>query len=246
MLCHTLLSISSEPRRMERIMLASMENFYVTISASPPIPIYSGCQDPFWAAFFQSTPYWFRSPPSETCGTYTDSSGSREKAVPSSFEKKSHHVCLMRNVSGRKVLSAAKQIFYFFHIKSSISSTPHPGSSCPEERLRPVPISPAGYCLFPANPAIRTVPVSGHHSQAVTHLSFLLQAAIQLSSDHKGIPHFLLLMSLSRSCLHWIPTFAILPPVHPVIYSWSKASASHVSHPSCSLALKATKVVFSL
>lgn len=39
MLLHTLLSISSKPRGMERILLASMENFYVTISASPPIPI---------------------------------------------------------------------------------------------------------------------------------------------------------------------------------------------------------------
>lgn len=57
MLCYTLLSISSEPRGMEKILLASMENFYVTISALPPIPIYSHCQDPFWAGFFQSTPY---------------------------------------------------------------------------------------------------------------------------------------------------------------------------------------------
>lgn len=54
----------------------------------------------------------------------------------------------MRNVFGRKVLSAAKQIFYFFHIKSSIPATSHPGSSCPEEWVRPVPNPPAGYCLF--------------------------------------------------------------------------------------------------
>lgn len=54
----------------------------------------------------------------------------------------------MRNVSGRKVLSAAKQIFYFFHTKSSISATSHPSSSCQEEWVRPVPKSPAGYCLF--------------------------------------------------------------------------------------------------
>lgn len=173
--------------------------------------------------------------------------GAEKRLCQLFWKKKSHHVCLMRNVFGRKVLSAAKQIFYFFHIKSSISATPPPGSSCPEGQLRPVPKSPAGYCLFPANTAIGAVPVSGHLFQAVTHLSFLLQAAIQLSSGHKGIPHFLfLLMPLSRSCLHWSPTFAILPPVHPVIYSWSKASTSHVSHPSCSLALEATKVVFSL
>lgn len=162
----------------------------------------------------------------------------------------------MRNVSGRKVLSAAKQIFYFFHIKSSISTTSHPGSSCPEEWVRPVPKSSAGYCLFSPKTewnftVIRAVSscnfVSGHHSQNVTHLPFLLQAAIQLSSGHKGIPHFLFhLIPLARSSLHWSPPFAILPPVHPVICSWSKASASHASHPSCSLALEATKAVFSL
>lgn len=138
----TLLSISSEPRGMERIRLAGMENVCVTISASLPIPICSHCQEPLWAGFFQTTPYWLNSPPTKTCGTSTDSSESRAKAVPSSFEK-SHHVCLMRNVSGRKVLSTAKQIFYFCHIRSLNSATSHPGDNCPEAK------SPAGYSLFP-------------------------------------------------------------------------------------------------
>lgn len=77
-----------------------------------------------------------------------DSSGSRAKAVPSSYEK-SYHVCLMRNVSGRKVFSTGKQIFfYFFHIKSLISATSYPGN-CPEVGVGSVPKSPAGYSLFP-------------------------------------------------------------------------------------------------
>lgn len=148
----------------------------------------------------------------------------------------------MRNVSGRKVLNAAKQIFCFFHIKSSISATSHPGSSCPEGWVRHVPKSPEGYCLFSTQTernftVFRAVPVTlwvGNYSQDVTHLPFLLQVI----SGHKGIPTFCSIwypfpgavfteVLLLLFCLQYILSFAhdpkpqhLMCPILPVCWHW--------------------------
>lgn len=140
---------------------------------------------------FQSTPYWFSSPPTETCGTSTDSSGSRAKSVPNSFEK-SHHVCLMRNVSGRKVLSTAKQVFYFLHVKSFISATSHPGGNCPEGCMGPIPRSPAEGNLFPPTNEFNFGPchfASGHHSSDL-HLPPCCRQPFSSAPVTKAFPFF--------------------------------------------------------
>lgn len=155
--------------------------------------------------------------------------------------EKSHHVCLMRNVSGRKVLSTAKQVFYFLHVKSFISATSHLGGNCPEGCLGLIPRSPAEGSLFPPTNEFNFGPchfASGHHSSDL-HLPPLLQAAIQLSSSHQGIPLFLShLLSLSRVSPLCSPASAFCPLAFSVICLWPKP---HALITPCSLVLASTK-----